>query len=175
MADEEIHDESGKFAQGNQAHTRRKRSGRKPKLPRFLEQFKCVLEQDHPVGMAIIHSDHDLLFKTNMRLNEEDRVGKATLSRWKSHDFVNEADRELGEQFRDLYEQHLIEQRERLFEAMVAPGEERSWQRWMAIIERKFDDWNLRSKSVDETEGPKQLVFRVDPGGGGDTGDEQGD
>jgi len=28
-------------------------------------------------------------------------------------------------------------------------------------MERKFDEWNLRSRSVDETPDVKRLVFRV--------------
>jgi len=48
---------------------------------------------------------------------------------------------------------------------MMAKSESRSWNRYLAVIERKFDDWNLRSKSVDETPDLKKLVFRVAPDG----------
>jgi len=170
MADQELHDDNGKFSKGNQAHTRRKRAGRKAKLPRFIEEFERVIQEPHRVGMAIIHTDEDLVKKTNRRLDAEEQVNPSALSRWKKYDFSNDEDQQMGERFRRLYEEHLSNQKELLFERMTADGEERSWQRWLAIIERRFDSWNLRQKQVDESPQPKQLVFRVS---GEDAGGEE--
>ena len=156
-------DENGKFAKGNQLHRLRENVGRPSKLSRFIEQFECVIAHPHPVGRAIIFTDAELLFLTNDRLDPPDRITKGTLSNWKKFEFVDEKDKEQAEEFRRLYEKHLLMQREKLFEMMVSKGEARSWGRYMAIIERKFDEWNLRTKSVDETVDRKQLVFRVSP------------
>lgn len=154
-------DEKGKFAQGNQLHTLRENPGRPSKISRFLEQFTCVVGESHPVGMAIIFTDAELLFLTNQRLEEKDRVGKATLARWKKYEFEGDKDQEEAREFRRIYEEHLMNQRKHLFAMMMAKSEARSWNRYLAVIERKFDDWNLRKKSVDETPDLKKLVFRV--------------
>ena len=159
------HRPDGTFAEGNQAHTLRENVGRPRKLTRFLEAFKCVVYKPHPVGRAIIHTDKDLLEMTNRELDEKDRISVTTWERYKrgEGDDVNEKMLEDLSGFAEIYEDALIKQRDNLFERMMEKGEARSWGRWAWIIERKFDDWNLRKKSVDETPDRKQLVFRVAP------------
>gem|GEM_PF-605774 len=164
-------DSKGGFAQGNQLHKLRENVGRPRKLTRFLEAFKCVLELDQPenkrhrVGRAIIHTDKDLLEMTNRLLDEKDRVSTTSWESWKRGSVENmseDVEKELS-QFRDIYLEALKMQRDNLFDRMTEKGEARSWGRWAWIIERKFDEWNLRKKSVDETPDLKQLVFRVAP------------
>ena len=171
-------DSKGDFAKGNQLYKLRENVGRPRKLTRFLEAFKCVLELDQPenkrhrVGRAIIHTDKDLLEMTNRLLDEKDRVSTTSWESWKRGSVENmseEVERELS-QFRDIYLEALKMQRDNLFDRMTQKGEARSWGRWAWIIERKFDEWNLRKKSVDETPDLKQLVFRVAPGDGDDSG-----
>ena len=159
---------TGTFVEGNQAHTKRENPGRKSKISRFLEQFACVVEEAHPVGMAIIFTDSELLFLTNQKLDKDERVSKATLARWKSYEFVDDADQEEAETFRRIYEEQLLLQRRHLFKMMMDKSEARSWNRYLAVIERKFDDWNLRKKSVDETPDLKKLVFTVAESGDSD-------
>jgi hypothetical protein len=164
-------DENKKFSKGNQLHKLRENVGRPRKLTRFLEAFKCVLELDQPeskrhrVGRAIIHTDKDLLEMTNRLLDEKDRISTTSWESWKRGDVENMDDRVEKElsQFRDIYLEALKMQRDNLFDRMTDKGEARSWGRWAWIIERKFDDWNLRKKSVDETPDRKQLLFRVAP------------
>ena len=158
-------DENGKFAKGNQLHTLRENPGRKSKISRFIQEFECVLAAPHPVGNAIIYTDSELLFLTNDRLDPDERVDDGTFARWKKFKFASEKDQLEAEEFRRLYEKFLLIQRGKLFEMMMAKSESRSWNRYLAVIERKFDDWNLRSKSVDETPDLKKLVFRVSPEG----------
>ena len=154
-------DERGKFAEGNQLHSLRVNPGRKSKISRFIEEFECVLEEEHPVGNAIIFTDAELVFLTNRRLEPKERIAENTLTNWKKHEFANEKDQAEAEAFRELYRYHLMAQRQNLFKMMMAKSEARSWNRYLAVIERKFDDWNLRTKSVDETPDLKKLVFRV--------------
>ena len=163
-------DSKGDFAKGNQLHKLRENVGRPRKLTRFLEGFKCVVYKSHPVGRAIIHTDKDLLEMTNRLLDEKDRISVTTWERYKrgEGDDVNEKMLADLEGFAAIYQDALIKQRDNLFERMMEKGEARSWGRWAWIIERKFDDWNLRKKSVDETPDLKQLVFRVAPGEGDD-------
>ena len=42
--------------------------------------------------------------------------------------------------------------------ASDSPG---AWQKWAWLLERKFDEFNLRAKSVDETPDVKRLVLKV--------------
>lgn len=163
MSQQNDFDDRGKFAKGNQQHTRRVNHGRPCKLSRFAEEFKNVVETPHRVGYAIIYTDEELLRLTNRRLDEKDRVGYASFDRYKKGEL--QRDYPELEEFQELYMDALQRQKEALFDAMTGDGEERSWQRWAWIIERKFDSWNLRQKQVDETPDPKQLVFRVDDGG----------
>lgn len=152
----------GKFVKGNQLYKNRKRHGRKSKLSRFIQAFASVLQQPHPVGHAIIYTDAELVFLANDRLEPEDRIDESAISRWKKFEFADEKDQAEAEEFRRLYEKHLLQQRSALFDAMVSEEETRSWNRYLAIIERKFDNWNLRQKQVDETPDLKKLVFRVE-------------
>lgn len=149
---------SGQFAKGNQLHTLRENVGRPPKASRFVEALKSVLADPHPVGMAIIHTDSELLRLVNRKLDKKDRIGEGTFLRFKKGDIKDHDDLQ---DFRELYDQALCIQANNLFEKLVDEGEKRSWQRYAWIIERKFDQWNLRTKSVDETPDIKQLVMRV--------------
>ena len=161
---------TGTFVEGNQAHTKRENPGRKSKISRFLQAFECVIEKPHPVGRAIIFTDRELVFLTNQELeNKEDHVDDSTLNRWKQgYEFADDSDNEEAREFRRIYEKHLMMQREHLFKMMMAKSEARSWNRYLAVIERKFDDWNLRKKSVDETPDLKKLVFTVAESGDSD-------
>ena len=158
----------GKFAKGNQLHTHRVNVGRPRKQARFLEEFERVVDSPQPngepslVGNAIILKDTELLLLTNEGLDEGEKVSAATFSRWKTEDYQGKDDGELGRRFRELYAKAMVRQKQALFQAMLDVGEQRSWGRYAWIIERKFDDWNLRAKSVDETPDLKKLVFRVE-------------
>jgi len=48
-------------------------------------------------------------------------------------------------QFCGLYKKALVKERYSLMQQLK--DTESSWQRWAWIIERKFDDWNLKKKS----------------------------
>ena len=133
------------------------RDERTQKYTRFVEAFKCVIEEDHPVGMAIIFSDEDVLKMVNERLAEGDRVSVGT---WQNYKGGRIGDVGVLAEFERLYGIAFREQMKNLFRKMVDSGEQRSWQRYAWLIERKDDRWNLRSKSVDETPDLKRLVFR---------------
>ena len=110
------------------------------------------------VGMAIMHTDADLIFLVNESLEPDERIAEVTFKKWKANEPTE--DDTLRDVFLSLYKRALLEQRDSLFESMrdEPPG---AWQKWAWILERKFGDWNLRSVSVDETPKPKQLVLRV--------------
>lgn len=128
-----------------------------PKWGRFIEKMREVLDTEHPVGYAIIFTDEDLVEMVNDRLPVEDRIDIRTFKRYKAGEI---RDDEVLDVFVSYYKRALTQQSANLHERLATdvPG---GWQRWAWIIERKFDAWNMRSKVVDETPAPKQLVFTV--------------
>jgi hypothetical protein len=97
-------------------------------------------------------------------LSEEDRISSRTFKRWKISnvgeelDGVEELD-EVGKQFCHLYKSALLRQKAALFKRLVSPTEGQ-WQRYAWIIERKFDEWNIRQKSeIDATVQQKSVTI----------------
>jgi hypothetical protein len=132
-------------------------AGRPSKIEKFTEAMAKILDTDHPVGFAIIYTDKDLFEMANERLEPEDRVSDTTFDNWKAGKVKDDPFLDV---FLGLYKRALREQTSNLH-ARLSEDPAGSWQRWAWILERKFDGWNLRSRSVDETPRPKELVFRV--------------
>lgn len=137
-----------------------KRIGRPSKIERFTQALEEVLNRPKGVGMAIMHTDKDLMFLVNEQLEEDERIIDSTFEKWKSGESVDDERRSV---FLRLYKRALMEQRDNLFERLQEepPG---AWQKWAWVLERKFAEWNLKSVMVDETPQPKQLVLRVEGG-----------
>lgn len=120
--------------------------GRPTKLnKKFIEVTKEVVEE----GInAIIYTDKELREEINYRLPEKNRITRRTFENWKRK--INEGkEKELGKygsEFFRIYKKALRKQKRSLFESFQ-DNEERQWQKWAWIIERKFDDWNLRHKT----------------------------
>lgn len=110
---------------------------------------------------AIFLSDEEMLFLINERLEELNQWDKIfherTFQRYKRK-FVNKQDdekldkeepipnmdKDYFESFCRLIKKHLIKQKQKLFQAMVSAPKDRQKYAW--IIERKFDEWNIRNK-----------------------------
>lgn len=141
--------------------------GQASKFKGLTEALDWLFHEDrHIVGYAIIFSDAELLRYVNDILPVDHRVSESSWLRYKKGEISrDELDADV-ERFRMAYERALMVQRGKLFELMAedVPG---GWQRWSWIIERRFDEWNLRNKVVEESVEPKQLVFRVERGGSG--------
>lgn len=135
----------------------RKKTGRPAKIGKFTDALQRVLSTEHGVGYAIIYTDIDLIEMTNDLLDEDDRITGETFRKYKNGELQDEPYLNI---FLGVYKRALREQSANLFERLQSepPG---AWQKWAWIIERKFDDWNLRSRNVDESPQPKELVFRV--------------
>ena len=118
--------------------------GRPTKLTeRFLDATRAVLFKNIN---AIIHTDEDLLEMINELLNPEERICTATFENWKAK---NKEDNEeildqIGRQFLGLIKKALREQKTNLFNSMTC--DDKAWQRWAWIIERKFGDWNIKQR-----------------------------
>lgn len=130
--------------------------GRPEKWTVWVAKMQDLLEEEHPVGLAVCWTDEQVFEEVNCRLPEEHRIDIRTFQRWKA----GEIDDEVGRVFMSSYKRSLRTQGENLLKKLSedVPG---GWQKWAWIIERKFDEWNIRQKVVDETPAPKQLVFTV--------------
>ena len=116
--------------------------GRPTKLTvRFIEAAEAVLNKDIN---AIIHTDEDLLMLINELLDKKERIHINTLCNWKSKTKEGKDLDELGEQFLCVYKKALSEQKADLFKSLKS--DDKAWQRFAWIIERKFGDWNIRQK-----------------------------
>jgi len=121
------------------------------KIHRFIEVFTQQMEIDAVKESVIYLTDEELVFLINNQLEEKDRISKRTFERWKaankdeSVDGVEELD-EVGKRFVVLYKSALIQMKVNLFQKMLKPTESH-WVKWAWIIERKFDDWNIRDKT----------------------------
>jgi hypothetical protein len=130
---------------------------RPSKIQKFTEALEQVLNTEHSVGYAIIYTDLDIVEMVNEMLEPEDRISKRRFEAYKAGSIDDDASLDV---FRRVYKRALRDQSSNLFERLSTepPG---AWQKWAWIIERKFDDWNMRAKTVDESPMPKQLVFSV--------------
>jgi len=132
------------------------KGGRPSKLnDDFIKALKEVLFKEEDNIDAIIHTDKELLFLINQRLPEEKQISKRTFERWKARNKEDNLNKltETGRKFCRLYKKALLEQKRYLFEELK--GEKTGWQRWAWIIERKFDDWNIKHKTDITTQGDK--------------------
>ena len=109
--------------------------GRPTKLTsHFLEVAEKVLHEDIN---AVIFTDKELLAEINEKLEEGERIDHTTFERWKAGS-VEDA---RGEEFCGLIEKALRKQKNNLFNQFRS--DQKAWQKWAWILERKFKDWRL--------------------------------
>ena len=110
---------------------------RPSKIDRFIEVAKDVLFRD---GLMLL-TDEELVFLINQELEDSEKVAIRTFKLWKSGDYAEKG--ETGKEFLPLIKKALIIQKETLFKKFS--NDDRAWQRWAWIIERKFSEWNLKN------------------------------
>ena len=138
--------------------------GRPSKIHAFTKELKYLLSVEEFEKQVIFLTDAELVFVVNQKLNEEDRISNQTFKRWKAANTgeelegIEELD-EVGKEFCTLYKSALISQKAALFKRLTSPTEGQ-WQRYAWIIERKFDEWNIRQKSeIDATVQQKSVTI----------------
>ncbi len=133
----------------------KKKNGRPTKLTKkFIDVANEVITYNIN---AIIHTDEDLLFLINDKLSKKERIDDRTFQRWKAkarEGNEEELDKN-GKTFVVLIKRNLILQKDRLFSDLQ--DDPKGWQRFAWILERKFDDWNIKVKT-DITSGGQQIV-----------------
>ena len=117
---------------------------RPSKIDRFIEVAKDILFRD---GLMLL-TDEELVDEINENLDKKDRISQRTFKRWKANNFDEEGD--LGKEFCPLIKKALRNQKENLFKKFS--NDDRAWQRWAWIIERKFSEWNLKNINENKNE-----------------------
>lgn len=120
----------------------------------YIEAMEEVLEDDLN---AIVYTDEELVDEINYRLPEDKQIHKTTFEKWKSkvNDGREDELGEMGECFYGLLKKALRRERKNLMDGML---EDNKWQRRAWILERKFDEWNLKHKKELEHSGGFNLT-----------------
>jgi len=96
---------------------------------------------------AIILTDEELVFLINEKVVKKERISSRTFERWKAKNKSDEEEEidKIGKEFCRLIKRALMRQKRDLFNSLK--GDDKQWQRFAWIIERKFDNWNIRQKT----------------------------
>lgn len=120
------------------------------KVKPFIIEAEKFLSEPENENVAIIFTDNELLDAINERLPEEDRISPRTFELWKAKSLSNTKLDETGTMFLRLIKKTLREQKQNIFRKMAQ--DDKAWTRWAWIIERKFDEWNIRTKVENQIE-----------------------
>lgn len=104
---------------------------------KWLEAFQTIVNEGFN---SIYMSNDDLRILTNELYGQDDYICLRTFNGWKE----GQLEGENIYKFLHIYEKALSKQKKQLFEKLQ--NDERAWQRWAWIIERKYDEWNIQQK-----------------------------
>lgn len=128
--------------------------GRPTKLTdRFLRAFREVVDDLTVIALT----DEEILAEINDKLDPADRIARDSFFKFKSGELETDEARD----FFDLYKKALAKEKRNLLKRLQA--EEKGWQRFAWILERKFNEFNLKqSTEVKLTTDP--IVIKINLG-----------
>ena len=91
----------------------------------------------------LICTDEELVIAVNDLLPEDKRFTYEAFSKWKRG--LSQVDNPLYPSFLRLIKKALVNEKKRLLKLLES--DKNSWQRYAWILERKFDEWNIKNKS----------------------------
>ena len=145
----------------NQKKKQKGLHGRPNKFEAFARVMAELFDTDDWNAWVVACTDEDLLFMVNQKLPEEQRVSTTSWKDYKAGNLpTSHVDYRCVEQFFGSYKKALVGQK-RLIADNLASDSPGAWQKWAWLLERKFDEFNLRAKTVDETPDVKRLVLKV--------------
>jgi len=135
--------------------------GRPNKFEAFARVMGELFDTDDWNAWVVACTDEDLLFMVNQKLPEDERVSARSWREYKSGSLpTSHVDYRCVDVFFASYKKALVGQK-RLIADNLAGDSPGAWQKWAWLLERKFDEFNLRSRVVDETPDVRRLVLRV--------------
>ena len=129
------------------------------KFEKFTKALGELLDTDDWNAWVIACTDEELIFMVNQKLDPSERIAERTFRDYKAGNLPKtDGDYDYMSMFVASYKRAIIGQKRICVEKLKddVPG---GWQRYAWLLERKFDEWNLRTKSVDETPDVRRLVF----------------
>ena len=127
------------------------------KMVNWITALKEVLNDED----ILFLSDKDLVFMVNHKLPKKHKIGDATFERWKAGKYA--PDEETAKDFIECIKYALIKQKQYLGEKLRndTTGQ---WTRYAWILERKFNDWNLKHLSENLNKTETETVINITAG-----------
>ena len=91
----------------------------------------------------LYYTDEEMVEEINELLPEDKRFSYEAFSKWKRG--LRADNSEYLDKFVRLLKKATQQEKQRLLEKLQS--DKQSWQRFAWILERKFDEWNIKSKS----------------------------
>lgn len=129
------------------------------KMTKWLPALKEVLDSDN----ILLLSDKDLVFLVNQKLQPDERITDECFSMWKSNK-RNAPSEEIGKQFIELIQFALIRQKMSIERKMFDETNSTNWQRWAWLLERKFEEWNLKHISENINKNEQSTIINISAG-----------
>ena len=130
-------------------------AGRPTKLTtKVIQVWKDILDEN-----ILFATDEELFLLLNERLDEKEQICYTTFKNWKAG---TQEDNELFDEFLSLVKKALLKEKRRLLDNLQK--DKQAWQRFAWIIERKFDEWNIRNK-IEQTVSAKVETKLIRPDG----------
>ena len=111
----------------------------------------------------LVCTDEELVIAVNELLPEDKQFTYEAFSKWKRG--LSQVDNPLYPSFLRLIKKALVNEKSRLLKLLET--DKNSWQRYAWILERKFDEWNIKNKSeIDHNVNIPQLpaiVIKTNP------------
>lgn len=128
-------------------------AGRPTKInQKVVDTFKEVVDDE-----VLYCTDEDLFLLFNEKLAEKDRITYRTFQRWKAGE--HKEHNELFNEFCRVIKKALVKEKRNLLNQLKK--DDKAWQRWAWIIERKFDEWNIKHKQEHDHSG--EMSFKGIP------------
>lgn len=125
-------------------------AGRPSKLnQKVIDALEQVVQTE-----ILFSTDEEMVMLVNEILPEESQFTYEAFSKWKRE--KSQTENPFYSQFLRLIKKALLKEKKRLLEKLQ--GDDKYWQRYAWILERKFDEWNIKTKSeVDHNVSVNQL------------------
>lgn len=131
--------------------------GRPFKMTNWVPALEKVLDNNSIVFLT----DKDLVFLVNKELPFEDRITDRTYKNWKAGKFAPNDD--LGSVFLEMIQDALIKEKMALGEALKN-DKTGQWVRYAWILERKFEEFNLKHISENINKNEQSTVIQITAG-----------
>lgn len=135
----------------------KKERGRPFKMGNWIPSLQQVLNNNSVVFLT----DADLVFLVNKLLPIEDRITTRTFKNWKAGKFA--PNEELGVEFLELIQEALIKEKMALGEALKN-DKTGQWVRYAWILERKFEEFNLKHISENINKNEETQIIQITAG-----------